>query len=374
MSRSNYFLIISALVLLVSFSFLNSSSLFKTIFIKIGVAGNYGEIKSSDGTEENVIEKEKLKTQINFVGDVMLGRHVEYLMSQHGSDYPYRFIDFLDPENSYTVGNFEASIPINHVKTPNFNFNFSVNPWYLGELNKAGFTHLSLANNHAFDYGFEGFKNAKVQLERNNLLAFGQPNELSTSSITFINLPKHRIAIIGIHSVFSLPNDKDMKMILEHAENNSDFQVVFIHWGEEYQHQQSKTQRQLATKFSELGTDLIVGHHPHVVQGLEKINNTLVFYSLGNFIFDQYFSQDVRQGLTLRLFENSDSELSLDLIPVTSEETLAQPAAIVGDEKNIFLNKLAQYSSDEIQEDIRLAKINLRNMLATSTETAIIAE
>ena len=151
MSRSNYFLIISTLVLLVSFSFLNSSSLFKTILIKIGVAGNYGEIKSSDGTEENVIEKEKLKTQINFVGDVMLGRHVEYLMSQHGSDYPYRFIDFLDPENSYTVGNFEASIPINHVKTPNFNFNFSVNPWYLGELNKAGFTHLSLANNHVND-------------------------------------------------------------------------------------------------------------------------------------------------------------------------------------------------------------------------------
>ena len=130
----------------------------------------------------------------------------------------------------------------------------------------------------------------------------------------------------------------------------------------------------LATKFSELGADLVVGHHPHVVQGIEKINNTLVFYSLGNFIFDQYFNQPVRQGLVLQLMENSNSKLELNLIPVSSEETLAQPKLMNESAKSLFLKNLARYSSIDVVEDIKAAKISLDNLLATSTETAIIAE
>ena len=338
------------------------------------MSSNYGEIKDESVVTKNTEVMNTIKTQINFVGDIMLARHVEYLMSQHGADYPYRLIDFLEPEKSYTVGNFEASIPVNHVKTPNFNFKFAVSPRYLGELRKAGFTHLSLANNHAFDYGYEGFKNAKVQLERNDLISFGQPNEISSSSITFIDLPKHRVAVIAVHSVSSFPNNQELKTVFEQAKSESDLQIVFIHWGEEYQHQQSKSQRLLATKFSELGADLIIGHHPHVGQGIERINNALVFYSLGNFIFDQYFNQDVRQGLILKLIENSKFELELNLIPVISEETLAQPTLMNDTDRKLFLNKLSEYSSSDVKEFIKSAKVNLNNQLATSTETAIIAE
>ena len=180
---NNYFFIIPALALLVLFSFFNSNALLAETLNKLGVIINYGELKNKDGTTETDELESVTKTQINFVGDIMLARHVEYLMSKYGADYPYRFIDFLESEKSFMVGNFEASVPINHIRTPNFNFNFAVSPLYLGELRKAGFTHLSLANNHAFDYGYEGFKNARVQLERNNLTPFGQPNEISTSSI-----------------------------------------------------------------------------------------------------------------------------------------------------------------------------------------------
>ena len=100
----------------------------------------------------------------------------------------------------------------------------------------------------------------------------------------------------------------------------------------------------------------------------------MVFYSLGNFIFDQYFNQDVRQGLILKLIENSKFELELNLIPVISEETLAQPTLMNDTDRKLFLNKLSEYSSSDVKEFIKSAKVNLNNQLATSTETAIIAE
>ena len=303
----------------------------------------------------------------------MLARHVEYLMSEYGADYPFRSINFIDPEKDYTFANFEASIPIKHVKTPNFGFNFSVNPQYLGSLKRAGVTHLSLANNHAFDFGYDGFKNSRLQLEKNNLISFGQPNDLSTSSITYVSLSKHKVAVIAIHSVFTLPKEADLINVINQAKDNSDLQVIFIHWGVEYERKQAKNQRLLAKKFSELGIDLVIGHHPHVVQGIERINNTLVVYSLGNFIFDQYFNKDVRQGLVVQLIEKEGLDLELNLIPVTSENTLAQPVPMSDDEREEFLTELSQYSDLEIQDNIKSGKINLDSQLATSTEKAIIA-
>jgi poly-gamma-glutamate synthesis protein (capsule biosynthesis protein) len=370
-----YLLISPLLVLFILFYFFNINFLSVTTNNELDFLPDYGEISDQTTREaSSTVNELVVKNQINFVGDVMLARHVEYLMSVHGSDYPYSSIDFFDYENSYTIGNFEASMPVKHFKTPNFNFSFSVNSKYLSSLKKAGFTHMSLANNHAFDFGYEGYKNAKSQLEKNYLTTFGQPNNLSTSSFSYLNLPNHKVAVMGIHGVASVPSNDELETVFNTVNINSDFQVVYIHWGNEYEHQQSKSQRLLATKLSNLGADLIIGHHPHVAQGIERINDTIVFYSLGNFIFDQYFSQAVREGLVVNLTENSVSDLEINLIPITTKETLAQPTRMNDFEKNVFLEKLAGYSDYKMQESIMLAKIELNDMLATSSETAIIAE
>ena len=370
---NNNYITASVLVLVVIILSLTFFYSFRVLLKEGEIINNYGEIKNKNDLLIENNEENKEFQQINFLGDVMLARHVEYLMSEYGADYPFRSINFIDPEKDYTFANFEASIPIKHVKTPNFGFNFSVNPQYLGSLKRAGVTHLSLANNHAFDFGYDGFKNSRLQLEKNNLISFGQPNDLSTSSITYVSLSKHKVAVIAIHSVFTLPKEADLINVINQAKDNSDLQVIFIHWGVEYERKQAKNQRLLAKKFSELGIDLVIGHHPHVVQGIERINNTLVVYSLGNFIFDQYFNKDVRQGLVVQLIEKEGLDLELNLIPVTSENTLAQPVPMSDDEREEFLTELSQYSDLEIQDNIKSGKINLDSQLATSTEKAIIA-
>ena len=90
---------------------------------------------------------------ITFTGDIMLARHVEVLMSRHGQDYPFKSMKLTTlSENSAVIGNFESAMSLQHKRTPAGNLRFSTNQIYLPALSAAGFTHLSLANNHSLDY------------------------------------------------------------------------------------------------------------------------------------------------------------------------------------------------------------------------------
>ena len=330
----------------------------------------YGEFSIAQKEPNN--EKTN-KDTIYFVGDVMLARHVEYLLNTHGVDYIFENISIPNIENSYLVGNFESSISPKHKKTPNFNFQFSTNPKYINTLSKFGFTHLSLANNHSFDYGKEGYSYALHILKENNINTFGHPTQLSTSSIEFFELKKHKIAIVGIHDLFIEPTTDNLTQIFTLAGESSDFQIAYIHWGTEYSLKQSNTQREYAKKLIDAGADLVIGHHPHVVQGVEEIDKSLVFYSLGNFVFDQYFSEDVREGLMLALKE-TDNGLTVELLPISSKANLAQPMFLTGIDEINFLNLLAIRSDFGLNNAINNKRVFLANTLATSTETAIMTE
>lgn len=360
------FSLLGSIFIIVILAFLNI-----TIFLNANSQNvTYGDFTTiNQTTEDNVIKKDT----IYFVGDVMLGRHVEELINLYGISYPFQNITFPKLENSYVVGNFESSISKHHTKTPDFHFQFSTNPKYIIALKNIGFTHLSLANNHAFDYGIEGYKNAKTTLENDNIKSFGHPAQIATSSVTFIELKNHKIAIIGIHNLFMKPTPEDIKNIFSWSSRNSDFQIAFVHWGTEYSLNQSQSQREFAKELVEAGADLVIGHHPHVVQGIEEIENSLVFYSLGNFIFDQYFSKDVREGLVLALHDN-ESGIDIELLPISSSHSLSQPSFMTKDETSDFLTSLTQRSQENLNSAIKNQKIALINRLATSTETVIMTE
>ncbi len=350
-------------------------------FVLIGQSGHlvkaYFSESISDLNIGNIVAKlyrtpiEKSRSELYFVGDVMLARHVETLTNKYGINYPYQQLNFFDKNQAFLLGNFEATIPAVHTQTPDFQFQFSVANKNLSALREAGFTHFSQANNHAFDFGGAAYDNAKNLLTTEGLTAFGHPTILSTSSVSFIDLPNYRLAIVALSAVDTVPSSENISEVLTFAKNDSDFQIVFIHWGNEYQLTQSNKQRNLAKNLVAAGADLIVGHHPHVTQGIEKIGEAYVFYSLGNFIFDQYFSTDVREGLVLKLVD--EGELKLSILPVTSEFSLAQPRLMNKHEKNVFLTNLTKRSSSELLSAIIDGEINLTNKLATSSEKAIMA-
>lgn len=291
------------------------------------------------------------KTTVHLVGDVMLARNVEVLSKRNGFDYPYRQLNFVNSETDYLVGNFESAIPKKHQLTPSFTFNFSTDKRLLPALKEVGFTHLSLANNHTLDYGKDGYLNALSALSKAELEAFGHPTKVDNGSFSILEVGQTKIAIVGIHTVFGLPNTDDLHKTIANAEKLSDWQIAFVHWGDEYV-PANQNQRNFAKKLIEDGVDLIVGHHPHIVQGVEKIDGVLVFYSLGNFIFDQYFSTAVQEGLLLSLENTTDKNFSMTLRPVTSVGSLSQPRLMSGDETTNFLNKLAVLSGEEVKEEI----------------------
>lgn len=297
---------------------------------------------------------------IRFFGDVMLGRHVETLLRQYGEGY---VLDKWPDDNfsDYNVINFESAMTYPHRQTANYTFRFATNPRHLSVLEKLQVTHASLANNHALDFGDLGYQLVRESFAKRSIEPFGHPTIISTStSLAFIEQSEVRVALIGIHTLYNNPSDEELISVFSYVNDNSDYQVVYIHWGEEYALESNNAQRKLAQKLVNLGADVVIGHHPHVTQEIEMIDGVPVFYSLGNFIFDQYFSPAVMDGLVVDMI--LDETLTFKLLPITSRDSQSQPRLMTDLGKTHFLEALADRSDVNLKKMILVGKIELEKL------------
>ena len=313
----------------------------------------------------------KKSTTVTFVGDVMLARNVEYLLKSRGSNYPFRHLTELFAGSDTVVGNFESAVLKNHVKTPSFTTTFSVDSLFLPLLTKAGFTHMSLANNHSFDYGPATFTNTEIALKEAGLSVLGNPNQVTTSTTAIITAGDYTIGLLAVNKIFSNIPWADIVTKIKDLEARTDYQIVFVHWGEEYVLKHNNKQEEFAKKLIDTGIDAVVGHHPHVTQDIEVYKNKPIFYSLGNFIFDQYFSVDVQQGLLLKL-NIATSTVTYTIVPISSESSLSQPALMAGREATLFLKNLARRSDPNFTQNIKAGLLILPFDLATSSQNSMI--
>ena len=312
------------------------------------------------------------KTGLIFTGDVLLARNVEYLMNREGIDYPFSGISLSNIlPGAAIIGNFESAMPETHMPTPALAMRFSVDPALLPALKTAGYTHLSQANNHSFDYGLEGFSHGSAALLTTGIIPFGSGHSIGKESITYVNTESGRIAIVGIHATDVIPARSTLKNVMALASADSDFQIIYIHWGTEYKLVHNPAQEELAKTLISQGADLIVGHHPHVVQDIDIIDNVVVFYSLGNYVFDQYFNDDVEEGLVLSLALSGDRP-HVRILPVTSHATLSQPIPMPEAERTAFLKELAARSNRTLSSEIMSGVVPLETMVATSQKMAMI--
>jgi poly-gamma-glutamate synthesis protein (capsule biosynthesis protein) len=285
-----------------------------------------------------------------FVGDIMLARDVEKRLTVESAGYALSAVKHLFGADM-VVGNFEASIPSTHKPTENMTFRFSVRPDLSEELSMGGFTHLSLANNHALDFGADGLANTRKILTSQGLQVAGHPSTISTSSVWVENIADEKVVIVNINATYGYPNIDAVLNALPKDISAGGLRVAYIHWGDEYELLHNEDQAEFAYMLIDAGFDLIVGHHPHVVQGIERYRDGLIFYSLGNFIFDQYWRPEVQQGLLLKLTEINE-EWQIELKPVESATVRVQPREMVGDGRTMFLADLAARSSRALQGDI----------------------
>lgn len=315
--------------------------------------------------------KEKNRAVV-FVGDVLLARNVEFLMSQRDGSYPFEGLSFTGDAKSFVVGNFESPIPRKHVPTIANEMNFSVDERFLPFLQNAGFTHVSLANNHSLDRGRGELIRTQAVLHDTGIVPFGDPDQLTRDSVSFLSTKNGELALIGIHALKRAYSEPEIDSLLAYASARSDMQIVYIHWGTEYAAKANVLQREMAAQLVRAGADLIVGHHPHVVQNIELIDGVVVFYSLGNYIFDQYLSKDTEQGLVVVLDQTEETELLL--VPVSSEDTLSQPQVLKEKDRKLFLHDLALRSDARLSAGIEHGRIRLDSLVASSTKIAMIGK
>ena len=300
----------------------------------------------------------KKTTTIAVVGDIMLGRYVAKLMNQYGENYPFENIQSPLKAVDAVIGNLEGPITSSTLESSSTPMQFSFAPKVARVLAENNFKILSLANNHSYNSGEDGFLDTQKNLENYSMTPVGNPYSADGkyASIKFINGKKFAfIAFDNTNPRFS--SSTALNLITSIKKDQSDaFLITLIHWGDEYKLTENQEQQLLAHNFIDAGADMIVGTHPHVVEGIEKYKNKLIFYSLGNFIFDQYFSEDTQNELMIKL-QFSDSGMICQLLPVKSIQS--QPTLMLSDQAKTWLYDLSQRSDPRLTNDIQKGEISL---------------
>ncbi len=321
---------------------------------------------------EVALPREEMPKRVIFLGDIFLGRRVEQLLDTYSSNFVYARMPAFSPAAEYVVANFESAAPRLHTPTPELTFRFSVDQAHLKGLAGFGVTHASLGNNHSYDAGSTGYRETREALAREGIVPFGDQRVSSTTE-TLVTLSGQDVVVFGLYAVNTTPDYNALQARLS-AYATDTYKVAYIHWGTEYVNTHTTAVEKTAQELADLGFNLIVGHHPHVVQDIAVVNGVPVVYSLGNFIFDQYFSTPVQEGLAVALALSATSS-ELTLLPYTSLDGRSQPRYLYDEEKQAFLDALAARSGASLQRAIQQGRLTLpRRTVANISQSTSIAE
>ena len=299
--------------------------------------------------------------RVDFIaaGDIMLDRGIGRLMAKKGKFYPYEKTSVFVKMHDLAFCNLECPVS-GRGKRKQKRFAFRCSPPYFEGLKESGFNMYSIANNHICDYGRQGLMDTIDALSGAGFFysgAGGTRQEADSAKIKEIN---------GIKIAFIA--HVDMPVMLEEtpgsgeepqpsarcglqeitsevakAKKMADYVVVSFHWGEEYTNYPGKRQRTWAHACVDSGADLIIGHHPHVMESVEKYKGKIILYSLGNFIFDQYMPGTKDTMVFCCRFTKTGIE-SPFLLPV--KITHGQPEFASGEDAVLIRKKITTYSKN----------------------------
>lgn len=278
---------------------------------------------------------------IRHFGDMMLGRHVGVLAERNGFDWLFEPMVSSSPglfsSSDLTIVNLEGPFTKFRIETSK-EIAFQFNPDYAPLVADLGIDLVSLANNHSYDMGAAAFAETQKHLASSSIRYVGEQYAVNSSSLHFETIASTTIAFVAINDTHPGTDIEAAMNLIETAEETGDLTIVTIHWGAEYQLLSNERQRNLAHQFIDAGADAVIGHHPHVVQELEIYNGAPIAYSLGNLLFDQYFSTDTQQGLGVELTITSSTISSIEILPYKT--VYSQITQMNQDEEVQFLDAL----------------------------------
>ena len=292
-----------------------------------------GAILSAD-----VVLAEKKPATVLIFGDMMLDRNVRMKINANGYEYPFAKIkDFLQG-NDVVVANAEGPFTYNKSLTLGVKdapLAFTFDPKILPTLKNLGFTLLGQANNHTLNFGMAGYRQSTSSIVAAGLNWFGDPRNKDIVPYT-VTAHNEKIAFIGYHEFAYQGLDKVLQAVKD-AKSGGAFVIVSSHWGEEYKTGFTSSQQKTAHALIDAGADVVVGAHPHVIEPIEKYNGKIIFYSLGNFIFDQWPTGPTSKGLAVKVSLTPYSA-TYDLFPIS---ILKQQASLmVSEDRQKILDDL----------------------------------
>ncbi len=297
------------------------------------------------------------QTEISFLatGDIMLSRRIAASISKNkDSDYPLLPIKDLLASTDFNFANLESPFSSTDTYDAGKTFNFNAPKNNVSLLTQNNFKIVSTANNHAFDQGKDGIITTINTLNNNGVLPVGTGTTTQAAwEPKILNIKGVKIAFIavtyGINAgagagnsyLAEIGQDQYLKKSIEQAKQAANFVIVSMHAGTEYTSTPNSQQTTFAHLAIDDGADLVIGAHPHWVQTIEKYNGKYIFYSLGNFVFDQDWSKETSEALTIKVTLSANfsanplsaniNDLQGTKLPVTIKQIELIPVVITKD-------------------------------------------
>ena len=255
-------------------------------------------------------------TKLTFIGDIFPGDEIFTvgfgIKSKSTLDRVHQWAGNI----SNTIG--KADYIVGNLESPLIDKLFAKNNTFFGStlfanvLKESGVNVLSIANNHILEHGTEGFEQTVRLLKDKGIKTIGQ-NENGAPSILTIKHGDITICLSGFcdEKVCNIENPRCYASLVENdiletlekmKANHADIIIFVFHWGNEYIQMPSLEQKALAHKLIDKGANLIIGHHPHVIQPYEKYHGGHIVYSLGNFCFDDVQSEHFGRGMAVKIY------------------------------------------------------------------------
>ena len=298
-------------------------------------------------------KNQTVKITISAAGDCTLGvdsrynNTFNYYYNQNGAAYFLKKVKPIFSKDDVTIVNFEGTLT-NSATRANKTFTFKGPSFYTSILKKGSVEVVNLANNHTMDFGTTGYYDTKKALE-NSKIKYCH-NEI----IAYKTVKGVKIAFIGFNRLNGVSEQQIKDTIRTAKKKKASIIIVSFHWGIERDYYPDATQKTLGHCAIDNGASLVLGHHPHVLQGIEKYKNRYIVYSLGNFCFggntnpsdkDTMIFQQTFYVKNKKLLKKKDVKVIPCSLSSTNYTNNYQPIPLKGENKYRLIRKINQLSN-----------------------------
>lgn len=306
----------------------------------------------AEDAKDSAAETKTTFITLSAAGDCTLGidsrysRNFNKYYKKNGDGYFFRKVSSVFSQDDITIVNFEGTLTTSR-KRAKKTFTFKGPKKYASILKKGSVEVVNLANNHSKDYGKTSLNDTQNTMRKNNI------GYCRNTSISYQNVNDVKVAFLGFNALEKVTKNQIKNGITRAKNNHAKIIVVSFHWGVERKYYPNAKQKSLGHYAIDCGASLVLGHHPHVLQGIEKYNGRYIVYSLGNFCFGGNSNpKDKDTMIFQQTFSIKDGELQPEnnakIIPCSLSSRKKtndfQPRILSGKEKKRLIKKMNKLS------------------------------